>query len=158
LVAAAPVIDEPRGRLYCILNDDRAGHLCAWSLAARQVLWRYPFERAVAATPAVREDGTVLVADMTGRLQAIKPDGSLAFQCQTDCEYLLAPPVCDARGQAFVSDPTGAIHRIEPGGEGRPLFEAPRALQAQASFDARGRLYLPCTDRHVYVFRNLAAV
>ena len=127
-------------------------------MAARQVLWRYPFERAVAATPAVRDDGTVLVADMTGRLQAIKPDGSLAFQCKTDCEYLLAPPVCDARGQAFVSDPTGAIHRIEPGGEGRALFEAPRALQAQASFDARGRLYLPCTDRHVYVFRNLAAI
>ena len=155
LVAAAPVLDAPRGRLYWILNADRTGHLCAWSLVARDLLWRYAFDRAVAATPAVRADGVVLVADRTGGLQAIAPDGSLAFQCKTSAEYLLAPPVCDAMGRAFVSDPTGGFRQLEPDGGCRVLFEAPRALQTQASFDRRGRLYLPCTDRRVYVFRNL---
>jgi outer membrane protein assembly factor BamB len=154
-VAAAPVIDAPRDRLYCIVNEDRAGFLCAWSLAGSQLLWRHPFERAVAATPAVREDGVVLVADMSGRLQGIAPDGSPTFRCETGGDYLLAPPICDASGQAFVGDPTGTLRQVEPGGGNRILFEAPRALQAQASFDRRGRLYLPCTDHQVYVFRNL---
>ena len=156
LVAAAPVIDEAHGRFYAIINGDRSGELCAWSLATRELLWRYAFERAVAATPAVRLDGVVLVADMNGGLHGITPAGARAFHYGTTAEYLLAPPVCDARGRAFVGDPAGALHAVEPDGTGRVLFEAPRSLQVQPSFDGPGRLYVPGADHRVHVFANLA--
>jgi outer membrane protein assembly factor BamB len=152
LAAAAPVLDEARDRLYGIVNRDRDGQLCAWSLANGSLIWRCLFGRALAACPAIRPDGSLVVADMSGQVQLVTVEGQARILGATECEYLLAAPVCDARGCAYVGDPTGALHEVSGHGPMREVFVARRALQAQASVDRRGQLYVPDADGSVHFF------
>jgi outer membrane protein assembly factor BamB len=91
---------------------------------------------------------------MNGTLQAVQPDGSLLWRYLTGCEYLLASPVCDARGDCYVGDPNGVVHQVTRQGAGQVLFEAPRSIQARPAFDPQGRLYVPCGDRRVHILSN----
>ncbi len=158
LVAAAPVWDARRKIVYLVVNSDREAALHAWSAASAKLMWKYQFSAAVGATPAVANDGTIVVADMAGFVHALAPDGSTRYRYATGCEYLLAGGVCDNRGVVFIGDPLGMIHCIQPNGLGQPIFEAPRAIQARPSFHARGNLFVPATDRQVYVFANQDSV
>lgn len=152
LAAAAPVLDLARRTLYFVANGDRASHLGAWSLESDTLLWAQSLPYTVQATPAVRADGVVLVADLGGGVQAVEPDGTRGFRYHTDTEYLLAGPVCDAEGKCWVADPAGTLHELNPKGQGRRVFEADRSFQGRPAFSPNGNLYVPCTDRTVYVF------
>jgi outer membrane protein assembly factor BamB len=156
-VAAAPVVDETRGRVIFTVNGDRDCQVRAWSLREERLSWVQPLPGAVVATPAVDAAGNVLVADLQGSLRGLRPDGSTAFQYESGAEYLLAGPVCSVGGQAFLGDPLGRLHLVDAAGVGRPVFEADRALQARPSFDSRGNLHVASVGRGIYVFRNLAA-
>ena len=157
VVAAAPVLDEPRAIAYFIVNRGRDSALHAWSLRDARLLWQRDFPRMIVATPALRPDGAIVIAGMDGAGNALTAGGSTLFRYETGAEYLLAGPVCDGLGNTFVGDPLGRLHVIDPGGRGRTAFETARSLQARPAFDRRGRLYLPGTDRTVHVFQNLAA-
>jgi len=152
VVAAAPVLDPERRRVYAIMNGDREGRLIAWSLASQSLDWEHIFEHCVQATPAVAPDGTIVVADLGGFVHALRADGSVRYRYPGGCDYWLAAPVVDGAGTVFIGDPLGRLHVIDPQGAGQRLFEAPRSIQARGSFDSTGRFYLPCTDGWVYVF------
>ncbi len=156
LVAAAPVLDEPRGVVYLIVNRGRDSALHAWALKEERVLWQQSFPRMTVATPALRTDGVVVVAGMDGVVHAVSPDGSPLFRYDTGAEYVLAGAVCDGAANTFVGDPLGRLHGIDRDGKGRVMFEATRSLQARPAFNRTGDLYLAGTDRTVYAFRNLA--
>jgi outer membrane protein assembly factor BamB len=154
LVAAAPVVDQERKVVYFVSNVDRTAVLIAWSLETKRSAWTHDFRAAVAATPSVAENGTVVVADLHGFVHALSPDGSLLYRYASGCDYLLAGAVCDSSGTAFIGDPTGVLHRIPSDGLGTRIYETPRSVQARPSFDPRGNLYVPATDGKVYVFAN----
>lgn len=156
-VTAAPVVDAARGRVWFVANDGRAAALLLWSVAAGGLAGRWTLPCGVQAAPALAPDGTVWVADLAGNLHRFTADASpREVRYATGAEYLLAAPVCESGGRCLVGDPLGRLHQIEPDGRGRMLFTAPRAFQAAPSFDPAGNLYLPGTDRRVYVFRNAA--
>ena len=157
VVAAAPVLDEPRGIAYFIVNRGRDSALHAWSLRDARLLWLRDFPRMIVATPALRPDGALVIAGMDGAVRALSVDGLPLFHYQTGADYLLAGAVGDSLNTTFVGDPLGRLHVIDPGGRGRTAFETTRSLQARPAFDRRGHLYLPSTDRTVHIFRNLAA-
>lgn len=157
VVAAAPVIDEQRGVVYFVVNTDATSTVAAFSLHERRVVWTYQIGKMVVATPALRLDGTLLIAAMDGRLYGINYDGKQAFAYSSGAEYLLAGPVCELGGDSFLADPLGRLHLIGRGGIGQVAFEAPRAFQARPAFDPFGNLYAPCTDHTVYVFKNISA-
>jgi hypothetical protein len=152
VVAAAPVIDEQSDTLYFITNGDRSGQVHAWDLIGDTLKWSVEFERAVVATPALRSDGMLMVADMTGGLSAID-SGRIQFRYDTGCEYLLAGPVCNDSSLVYLGDPIGFVHRVDPGGKGQSFFEARRSLQARPSWSPDGDLYLPAMDGRIHVFR-----
>jgi outer membrane protein assembly factor BamB len=158
LVAAAPVLDSERRTLYFVANGAHAGKLHAWPLDGGKSSWSCEFPSAVRATPAVAEDGTIAVADLRGYVHAVAHDGSRLYRYASGADFLLAGGVCDAGGTMFVGDPLGMVHAIPPNGSGRQVFEIPRSVQARPSFDPAGNLYIPATDRKVYVFRNLRPV
>jgi outer membrane protein assembly factor BamB len=157
VVAAAPVLDEPRGVAYFTVNRGRDSALHAWSLRDARLLWQRDFPRMIVATPALRPDGALVVAGMDGAVHALAPEGSPLFRYETGAEYLLAGPVCDGAGSTFVGDPLGRLHVIDEGGRGHAVFETPRSLQARPAFGRHGDLHLPGTDRTVCIFQNLAA-
>jgi len=152
LVSAAPVLDEPRGVRYFVINRDQGSLLHAGSLKAGSLLWSHPLPNAVQGTPALRHDGVILLADLGGSLHAIGPDGTSRFRYVSGCEYLLAGGVCEAGGTCFVGDPLGALHAINGQGDGNTVFEAKRSIQARPSFGPDGSLHVPATDQTVYVF------
>jgi hypothetical protein len=152
LVASAPVLDEDRGALYFVINRDLGSLLHAWSLKLNRLLWSQPLTHAVQATPALRKDGAILLADLAGFVNAIGPDGAFLFRYHSGCEFLLAGGVTEAGGDCYIGDPCGVLHTITSQGRGKPIFEAKRSIEARPSFDSSGNLYLPSTDRTVYVF------
>lgn len=154
--AAAPILDETRGVAYFIANGDRDCGVHAWSLRVQRLLWKRSLPRTVMATPALGPAGNLLLADMEGTVHALAPDGASVFRYVSGTDYLLAGPACSADGHAFVGDPLGRLHVVDPAGKGGPVFESPRAIQARPAFDRWGNLYVSATDRTVYVFRNLA--
>gem|GEM_PF-474484 len=154
VVAAAPVVDEDRGVVFFCVNGDRETTLHAWSLRDERVLWTRQMPRFTVATPALRPDGAVVVAGMDGAVRAFAVGGAPLFSYATGADYLLAGPVCDAAGTAFVGDPLGRLHAVDQNGAGRAVFEAPRSIQARPAFDWNGHLHVACTDRTVRVFRN----
>lgn len=156
LVAAAPVLDESRGQAYFILNADKTASLVAWSLAEGRIRWREGIGVGVQGTPAVRADGAVIVADLGGEVHGFSAGGWRLFTCYTDGDYFLAGPVVEAGGRVLLGDPLGRLHLVESDGRRRVLCEVPRAIQARASFDPTGNLYLPVTDKSVYVLRGRA--
>lgn len=157
VVAAAPVIDPARGVVYALFNRDRDARLLAWSIDAGRVLWACPLAHAVQATPALRTDGGLLLPDLGGGVSAVKPDGELDFRLDCGSDYFLAGGVCDGAGEFYVGDPCGRLQVVSQTGAGRVGFEAERSFQARPSFGPDGRLYVPCTNRRVYVFGNARA-
>jgi outer membrane protein assembly factor BamB len=151
VVMAAPVIAEDRKRLFFVANGDRKGMLHAWDLEAERLDWSVEFERAVVATPALRPDGVVMVADMTGALLAVEA-GRILFRYSTGSDYLLAGPVCDAVAQTYLGDTNGQIHRVDAGGAGQVVFEADRAIQARPAWAPGGELCFGSMDGRVHVF------
>ncbi len=154
-VTAAPVVDAARGRVWFVANDGRAAALLVWALAEGRLAARWPLPCGVQAPPALTPDGAAWVADLAGsvhRCDPARPEARVRYD--SGAEYLLAAPVCDAGGRCWVGDPLGRLHRIEPDGQGRVVFEGARGFQAAPSFDPAGHLYLPGSDRRVYVFAN----
>lgn len=154
MVAAAPIVDEKRGRLLFVVNGEEESILYGWSLAGNEQVWRVVLPSQVQATPALRDDGTVIVADLAGSVLGLTQGGGPGFRYQTGCEYLLAGAVCEASGTVFIGDPQGIVHSIGSDGTGRKLFETPRAIQARPSLGSDGKLYVPAMDRLVYVFAS----
>jgi outer membrane protein assembly factor BamB len=155
--AASPVLDEELGIAWFIANDGRKGLLHAWSIKKERLLWKQPVPRQLLSAPAVAPDGTSIVADMSGSLRAWAADGSPLYQYSSGTDYLLAGPVCDSEGNAFFGDVEGRLHHVTNSGTGNVIFEAQRSIQGRPAFDSLGNLYLPATDRRVYVFKNASA-
>jgi hypothetical protein len=152
VVAAAPVVDDEHGTLYFVTNGDRSGLVHAWDLAADQPKWCVEFERAIVATPALRSDGILMVADMTGALNVVS-SATIHFRYQTGCEYLLAGPICNGSSLTYLGDPIGLLHRVSSEGKGKSIFEARRSIEARPSWNPDGELYLPSMDGRVHIFR-----
>ncbi|MBE7500156.1 MAG: PQQ-binding-like beta-propeller repeat protein [Verrucomicrobiales bacterium] len=157
VVAAAPIIDAVRGVVYALCNRDREARLVAWSIDAGRVLWACPLAHAVQATPALRADGGLLLPDLGGGVSAVSTDGELSFRLDCGADYFLAGGVCDGDGGFYVGDPGGRLNVVGKTGSGRVGFEVERSFQARPSFGPDGRLYVPCTDRRVYIFGNASA-
>lgn len=152
LLAAGPAIDLERAVAYFVANLDQGGLLHAWSLKSGKLLWTHPLAASVQASPAILPNGLVVVADLSGFVRGIGPDGSLQYRYASGSEYLLAGGAGEAGGAFFFGDPLGMVHTLNARGSGRIIFEAKRSIQARPAFDPQGRLYVPSTDRNVYVF------
>jgi len=152
LVAAAPVVDEDRGIVFFLVNRDEGSLLHGWSLKTNTLSWSCSLPHPVQATPALWQDGSILVPSMAGIVHAFGPNGVPRFRYASDSEYFLAGGVTDSGDVFYIGDPYGFLHAIDDQGKGKKLFEAKRSIEARPSFNGRGHLYVPCTDRKVYVF------
>lgn len=154
-VSSAPVLDEDRGIVYFITNLDRESLIHAWQIQSSKILWNYRFPRNIVATPALTKKGVLIVPALDGYVYSLSPEGQLLYRYLSGCEYLLGSAVVDAQEHVWFGDPLGMVHRIEETGIGFLFFEGERALLARPSFDKTGCLFVPSTDRRVFVFNNM---
>jgi outer membrane protein assembly factor BamB len=151
-VAASPLLDEVRRRVYVVANVKNDSKLYAFCLSTQKILWSRGFTRFIVATPALLPDGSIAVADLNGVLHVISSSGSLRYRYHTGAYYLLSGPICDVEGKILVADPEGKLHLVLPGGTGEVVFEADRSIEGRLASDPGGRLHLPSMDGQVHVF------
>ena len=147
---ASPVLSEET--VYCVINGMHDSKLFAVDRDTQKQIWSYELPCTVSTTPTLTLDRCLIVAGMDGRVYSVGSDGEPRFTYSTDCEYLLASPVCDGEGRVVIGDPLGRIHMIEPDGKGRIVTELPRSVEGRPAFSPDGRLFVPCTDGCVYRF------
>lgn len=152
VVAAAPVLDGERSQVCSLANRDRDAVLLAWSWKSGGIAWRCELPAAVAATPALDGRGRLLVADLAGTVRCIDGEGAPVWDYGTGCEYLLAGAATAGDGRAWIGDPWGRLHQLEPDGQGKVVDEAGRSIETQPSFAPDGRLVVPATSGEVRVF------
>lgn len=152
VVSAAPVLDAERSQVCFITNRDRDAVLQAWSGKTGAIAWRRELPSAVAATPALDDQGRLLVADLAGTVRCLDGDGNPVWEYGTGCEYLLAGAVCSDASAAWIGDPWGRLHRIGSDGRGEVVDQAKRSIETQPSFAPDGRLVVPGTSGEVRVF------
>jgi len=151
LVAAAPVLEERRSRIYFVANRGRGARLHAWSIREGSLLWTRELEASVQATPALTAEGHVIVCDLSGCVSRFTPGGEAVCRHDLRCDYLLAGAVCPGTEDIIVADPLGYVHRIDPTGRAARWLDARRSFQARPSFSPSGALYAACTDGAVHV-------
>ncbi|HON09013.1 MAG TPA: hypothetical protein PLW02_13030, partial [Verrucomicrobiota bacterium] len=94
----------------------------------------------------------IIVFDLRGQVLGFDFDGGFKFQYKSDADYLLSGGVCEQGRTVFFGTPDGTIHQLNENGTGKVIFETARSIQATASFSPKGNLYIPSTDKNVYVF------
>jgi outer membrane protein assembly factor BamB len=151
-ISAEPVLDEKAGVIYFITNIDQKSYLNSWSIKNEKILWKRSFAKYIYATPTLLTNGAIIIADLNGDVHAISQENTRLYRYATGCEYLLSSAVSDANDNVYIGDPLGILHKIGINGIGKPLYEAERSIQARPSFDKEGSLYMPSTDKYVYVF------
>jgi hypothetical protein len=154
IVAASSVLDEVRRVVYWVANQDREAVLLACSMDDNHLRWQRSLPKAVVGTPALGSNGSVWVAALDGFVHIFHADGLPLARYATETDYLLAGPVTDSNGNAWLGDPLGQLHHMDSKGNGRVVYEALRSVQARPAFDPDGNLYFAATDRSVLIFRN----
>ncbi len=152
LVAAGPVHDPNRGTVYFVANQDQGALFHAWSLKSNALLWTHPLGASVNATPAVANDGSILLTDLAGFAQAISPDGTLLSRYASGCEYLLAGGVAEAGGAFYFGDPLGLLHCVVLVREGDGIA---RLAQLGGDQLRRARIVLDDQDERTQPGRSL---
>lgn len=150
-VTSAPVIDEERDRVYFITTVLDECKLHCVSIAKKELLWEKSYSRQIQAEPCMQPNGTVAVGDMFGNVTGYDLEGNTVIEYKTGAAFIHAAPISDSESNVFVGDNEGGVHRIEPNGKGKKLFEAERSIEGRPSISPQGKLFIPCMDGSVYV-------
>ncbi len=149
-VLTAPVIDEKNNRLWFMVYEGRETLLYCLNRKDGEVEEIRRFEGHVTATPALMADGSLIIADMQGQVNALDAGGSPQYHYDTGADYLLSGPICDQQGNTFLGDVYGTIHCITSNGEGKPIVEDKRGFEGKGAFAGQNLLF-PCVDGSIVV-------
>ncbi|RPI28619.1 MAG: hypothetical protein EHM61_04465 [Acidobacteria bacterium] len=145
-IISAPAIDTGRNRLYIGVCAGSGGRLIALNLATRQVVFRKSFSKGVLSSPAIRQDGTILVGCLDGRLYALDPQqGTERWVFQTDAPYIFGSPSIDRIGNCFIGDSDGTVYAISSSGQRLWTVQANSNIESAPVIHA-GRLYVTLFD------------
>jgi outer membrane protein assembly factor BamB len=150
-VISTPAIDTARGRLYVGACTATAGVVIALDLSGGEVVFRKPLPKGILSSPAVRDDGVILVGCLDGRLYALDPEtGAEHWVFQADAPYVFGSPIVDRIGNVYVGDSDGTVYSISR--EGTRLWQ----LISDSNIESApvvhaGRLYVTSFDSCLYV-------
>jgi len=150
-VIASPAIDTYRNRLYIGACTNTAGLVIAVSLADGQVVFRKTLPKGILSSPAIREDGTILVGCLDGRLYALDDqNGAERWVFQTDGPYVFGSPAVDRLGNIYVGDSDGTVYAISR--DGQKLWQVTSVSNVESAPVVDGaRLYVTSFDSFLYV-------
>ena len=150
-VISTPAIDTGRNRLYIGACTNAAGLLIALDLNGGTVVFQKPLPKGILSSPAIRDDGTILVGCLDGRLYALDAEsGAARWVFQTEAPYIFGSPTIDRLGNAYVGDSDGTVYSISRGGQQLWQLSSDSNVESAPAVDA-GRLYVTSFDGSLYV-------
>lgn len=145
-----PVIDIDRGIVLFIANGIKEARIEWIEVTSGRTLGHFLLDATACAAPAIDVSGRVIVADMAGRLNVIRPEG-IEQRFEMGEDYLLSGCVSDEAGNLWLGTPTGVVYHVSlPDRKVQAVAKLPRAIVGRLSVEPSGRLLVPCMDRSVY--------
>ncbi len=153
-VIASPAVDTDRDRLYVTACTRTAGLVTAIDLTSGQPVFHTSLPKGILSSPAIREDGVILIGCLDGKLYALDPgDGAAEWVFQTGAPYIFGSPALDRLGNAYVGDSDGTVYAISPKGEELWEFATDANIESAPVVDGR-RLYVTSFDSSLYVIEK----
>jgi outer membrane protein assembly factor BamB len=141
--SAAAIADD--GTVFVGSSDK---HVLAFTSAGKPK-WQFPTKDAVAATPVIGLDGSVMVGDVSGVLYAIDPNAGTEKWHVTLPAKISNACAIGFDGAIFVSTQDGKVNAYEPTGTLRWTYTTNGATTAPI-VDPTGVVYVGSEDAHVY--------
>jgi len=150
-VIASPAIETDRNNLYIGTCTNTAGLVFALDLTDGQVVFRKSLPKGILSSPAIRDDGIVLVGCLDGKLYALDgQNGAERWVYETGAPYVFGSPAVDRQGNAYVGDSDGTVHAISRGGQRLWKLTSDANVESAPVVDG-GRLYVTSFDSSLYV-------
>jgi outer membrane protein assembly factor BamB len=78
-LGSSPGIERSAWIFVFVMNCDQGSLLQAWSIKSQRLMWSRDLPASVQATPALRSDGVLMIADLAGIVHGITADGVEKF-------------------------------------------------------------------------------
>ncbi|MFH1921108.1 MAG: PQQ-binding-like beta-propeller repeat protein [Planctomycetota bacterium] len=146
----APAVDSEGRILFC--TQGRLVALEDQGEGPPRIVWEYVTGSHVPGPVVVAPDGNILLHLADGFLHCVSPVGKQVWAPAHVGEALgWAAPVCDARGNTYVSDYDGGLIRVDAKGKKaqRPYFRSRRKFDS-AGVIHNGVLYIGAEDGYVF--------
>ena len=145
------------GRVYV-----GSGHyLYCLDAATGSVIWRFWERAAMLNSVAVGHDGTTYSGTSSvGLFYAVNPDGSEKWRFDFERSYvMLSAPIVGGDGTIYVSTVHGVarlgrVYAIKPDGTLLWQYDFPTQTFASPTLGPDGTLYILCSDKYLYAFRD----
>lgn len=158
----APPAVSPDGTLY--LGTGWPSNACLAVSVEGVIQWAVAAGASVTTTPAIAQDGTAYFAADDGRVLALKPDGSKAWEFDTGGRGYVSSPAIGADGTIYVGSghgdevlgyTVGVFYAVRPDGTEKWRFNARGPFTAEPAIGPSGTIYFGSLDNEgaLYAFR-----
>lgn len=126
------------------------GRVTAVRAATGEVAWEHALGGSTDSSPAITDDGHIVIGDDLSHVTALDQDGHQVWQVTTEGD-VRATPAIGLDGTIVVGSDDRRIYGISPRGEVRFRVATSGRVRSSARIDADGRIYVGSQDDFVYV-------
>ncbi len=119
-VAGSPAISADGATVYVGSFD---GHVHAYDTATGSKRWAFAARDHFYASPALADDGTIVIGSADGTMYALNPDGSLRWAFDT-LEPIRSSASIDGAGNIYFGNSDGKLYALSAGGEKLWTFDS----------------------------------
>jgi outer membrane protein assembly factor BamB len=114
------------------------------------VAWEHALGGSTDSSPAIADDGTIVIGDDLGHVTALDASGAVRWQVTTDGD-VRATPAITTNGTVIVGSDDRRIYGISARGEVLFRVQTSGRVRASARIDREGRIYVGSQDDFLYV-------
>ncbi len=126
------------------------GRVVAARTTNGQVAWEYGLGGSTDSSPAIADDGTIVIGDDLGHVTALDATGALRWQATTGGD-VRATPAIRTDGTVVVGSDDRRIYGISSTGEVLFRVQTSGRVRSSARIDREGRIYVGSQDDFLYV-------
>jgi outer membrane protein assembly factor BamB len=126
------------------------GRVVAARCGTGEVVWEHALGGSTDSSPAIADDGTIVIGDDLGHVTALSATGAQRWQVTTEGD-VRATPAITTDGTVIVGSDDRRIYGISPSGEILFRVQTSGRVRSSARIDREGRIYVGSQDDFLYV-------